>query len=99
MELSEQEKIAAAELRAERAESAARRIEIQIEVLKMKADDLERDDLARKESAAAFAVESMVKAGKIKSSDVWVKETYKVQFIHDPGLIDLLFLKPANRKR
>jgi hypothetical protein len=97
--MTEQEQIERAGQRAERAESAARRAEIQIEVLKMKADDLERNDLARKESAAAYAVEAMVRAGKVKSSDVLAKETYKAQFIHDPSLIDLLFLKPANRKR
>jgi len=88
-----------AEQRAERAEAAARKTEIRLEILRAKITDIERHDLARKKSAAAFAVEMMVKAGAVKSDDVWAKDNFQVQFIHDPGLVDLLFLKPANRKK
>ena len=98
MELSEQEKIAAAEQRAATAESAARRAEIQIEVLKMKAADLEKSAAARIEAAASCAVSALVRAGKINCSDVLAQDSYKIQFIHDPGLIELLLMKPANRK-
>jgi len=88
-----------AEQRAERAEAAARKTEIRLEILRAKITDIERHDLAQKTSAADCAVSVLVKAGKVRSDDVWAKDNFQAQFINDPGLIDLLYLKPANKKR